>query len=206
MLIQSAIFVGSFVKESECPKTSLPEFAFIGRSNVGKSSLINTLVNRKDLVKVSRAPGKTQTLNFFLINERIYFVDLPGYGYAKVSRSMRYQWSDMISRYLQQRKTLQCVFILVDARLEPQQSDLDFVNQLGEWRIPFAIIFTKSDKVGKSQVSKHVSQFHAAMKPVWSTLPVTFISSIITRAGKEEVLKFIGEAIPAKKPAAAKEK
>ncbi|MGB3077160.1 MAG: ribosome biogenesis GTP-binding protein YihA/YsxC, partial [Chitinophagales bacterium] len=106
MLLQSATFVGSFVSEKDCPKTSLTEFAFIGRSNVGKSSLINMLVNRKDLVKVSRAPGKTQTLNFFLINQKFYFVDLPGYGYAKVSRSMRYQWSDMISRYLQQRKTL----------------------------------------------------------------------------------------------------
>lgn len=194
MLLQSATFVGSFVSEKDCPKTSLTEFAFIGRSNVGKSSLINMLVNRKDLVKVSRAPGKTQTLNFFLINQKFYFVDLPGYGYAKVSRSMRYQWSDMISRYLQQRKTLQCVFILVDARLNPQQSDVDFVNQLGQWRIPFAIIFTKSDKVGKSMVSQHVSKFHEAIKPFWSTLPPTFISSIVTKAGKEEVLSFIAAA------------
>ncbi|MBK6481588.1 MAG: YihA family ribosome biogenesis GTP-binding protein [Chitinophagaceae bacterium] len=200
MLIQSATFIGSFVKEKECPKTGLPEFAFIGRSNVGKSSLINMLVNRKDLVKVSRAPGKTQTLNFFNINERLYFVDLPGYGYAKVSRSLRHQWTDMISQYLQQRRTLQCVFILADARLEPQQSDLDFVNQLGTWRIPFAIIFTKSDKVGKSQVSKHVSLFHAALKPVWSTLPVTFISSTVSKAGKDDILKFIAEAITPKKP------
>lgn len=193
MLIQSATFVGSFVTEKDCPKTGLAEFAFIGRSNVGKSSLINMLVNRKDLVKVSRAPGKTQTLNFFLINQRLYFVDLPGYGYAKVSRSMRHQWSDMISNYLRQRKTLHYVFILVDARLDPQQSDIDFVNQLGEWRIPFAIIFTKSDKVGKSVVSKHVTQFHAALKPQWSTLPETFITSIVSKAGKDDLLKFISQ-------------
>ena len=192
MLIQSATFIGSFVKEKDCPKTGLAEFAFIGRSNVGKSSLINMLVNRKDLVKISRAPGKTQTLNFFLINQQFYFVDLPGYGYAKVSRSMRHQWSDMISNYLRQRKTLYYVFILVDARLDPQQSDIDFVNQLGEWGIPFAIIFTKSDKVGKSLVSKHVSQFHAALKAQWSLLPETFITSVITRAGKDDLLKFIG--------------
>ena len=158
------------------------------------------LVNRKDLVKVSRAPGKTQTLNFFLINRRLHFVDLPGYGYAKVSRSLRHQWSDMISHYLRQRKTLHYVFILVDARLDPQQSDIDFVNQLGEWRIPFAIIFTKSDKVGKSQVSKNVGSFHAAIKPQWSMLPETFITSIVSKAGKDDLLKFI-EQMAAQKTA-----
>lgn len=191
MLIKSATFSGSFVSEKDCPVTGLPEVAFIGRSNVGKSSLINMLVNRKDLVKISGAPGKTQTLNFFLINRELFFVDLPGYGYARVSRSMRHQWSDMISKYLRQRKTLQCVFILLDARLEPQQSDLDFVNQLGEWQIPFALVFTKSDKVSKLKLRQHVDQFHKALIPFWETLPNTFISSVITRAGKKELLAFV---------------
>ncbi|MBX7109815.1 MAG: ribosome biogenesis GTP-binding protein YihA/YsxC [Chitinophagales bacterium] len=195
MIIQSATFIGSFVSEKACPKTGLPEFAFIGRSNVGKSSLINMLVNRKDLVKVSRAPGKTQTLNFFLINQLFYFVDLPGYGYARVARSMRYQWSDMIRRYLQHRKTLRCVFVLVDARLKPQQSDLDFVNDLGASRIPFALIFTKSDKTGKSAVMQNVKLFHEAMQPKWSPMSPAFISSVITKAGKEALLKFIGEHV-----------
>lgn len=171
------------------------EFAFIGRSNVGKSSLINMLVNRKDLVKVSRSPGKTQALNFFLINNRFYFVDLPGYGYAKVSRSMRYQWSDMISRYLRHRKTLQRLFVLVDARLKPQQSDLDFVTDLGKSQLLFAIIFTKSDKTGISKVRQHIDLFQKAMLSQQVALPPHFISSIVTRAGKEDILKFIGEAM-----------
>lgn len=195
MVVQSASFIGSFVSEKDCPKTGLMEFAFIGRSNVGKSSLINMLVNRKDLVKVSRAPGKTQALNFFLINNHFYFVDLPGYGYAKVSRSMRYQWSDMISRYLQHRTTLQCVFVLVDARLKPQQSDLDFVSDLGKSRIQFAIIFTKSDKTGISQVQQHINLFQKAILSQRVEWPPLFISSIVTRAGKEEVLKFVHEVL-----------
>lgn len=196
MLIQSAVFIGSYITEKTCPATALPEFAFIGRSNVGKSSLINMLVNRKDLVKVSGAPGKTQTLNFFLINDRMYFVDLPGYGYAKVSRSLRYQWSDMIRAYLRQRKTLQCVFILIDSRLQPQRSDLDFVNQLAAWQIPFALVFTKSDKVSKSKVQMHLQQFQKSFDPPLQSWPVTFVSSAVTKAGKEELLKFIGRAIP----------
>lgn len=196
MLIQSAVFIGSYITEKTCPATALPEFAFIGRSNVGKSSLINMLVNRKDLVKVSGAPGKTQTLNFFLINDRMYFVDLPGYGYAKVSRSLRHQWSDMIRAYLRQRKTLQCVFILIDSRLQPQRSDLDFVNQLAAWQIPFALVFTKSDKVSKSKVQMHLQQFQKSFDPPLQSWPVTFVSSAVTKAGKEELLKFIGRAIP----------
>lgn len=195
MVVQSASFIGSFVSEKDCPKTGFLEFAFIGRSNVGKSSLINMLVNRKDLVKVSRAPGKTQALNFFLINNHFYFVDLPGYGYAKVSRSMRYQWSDMISRYLQHRKTLQCVFVLVDARLKPQQSDLDFVSDLGKSRIHFAIIFTKLDKTGISKVQQHINLFQQAILSKRVEWPPHFISSIVTRAGKEELLKFMHEVL-----------
>lgn len=195
MLIQSAAFIGSYVTEKTCPATALPEFAFIGRSNVGKSSLINMLVNRKDLVKVSGAPGKTQTLNFFLINDRMYFVDLPGYGYAKVSRSLRHQWSDMIRAYLRQRKTLQCVFILIDSRLQPQRSDLDFIDQLAAWQIPFALVFTKSDKVSKSKVQMHMQQLQKSFDPPLQSWPVTFVSSAVTKAGKEELLKFIDRAI-----------
>ena len=191
MIIRSATFTGSFVLEENCPSEGFPEFAFIGRSNVGKSSLINMLCSKKDLVKISKTPGKTQTLNFFLINQQWYFVDLPGYGYAKVSRALRKKWEVMIQEYLTGRKPLLCVFVLIDARLKPQSPDLEFVNRLGEWQIPFALVFTKSDKAGKLETMQHLRLFHEAMKERWEKLPETFITSAEKKTGREELLYFM---------------
>jgi GTP-binding protein len=191
MIIRSASFVGSFVKEEDCPKGDLSEFAFIGRSNVGKSSLINMLCHRKDLVKISRSPGKTQTLNFFLINEQFYIVDLPGYGYARVSKEMRKKWEIMIREYLVSRKSLQCIFQLIDSRLEPQQIDLNFTNQLGEWQVPFALVFTKTDKLSKAQTWEHIHEYHDMLRKTWEVIPETFVTSATTAAGKEELLGFM---------------
>ncbi|MBA2407879.1 MAG: YihA family ribosome biogenesis GTP-binding protein [Chitinophagales bacterium] len=195
MNIQTATFIGSYVEEKSCPTNALAEFAFIGRSNVGKSSLINMLCNRKDLVKISRSPGKTQTLNFFLINNQFYFVDLPGYGYAKVSREMRKKWELMIKEYLTSREPLQFIFILIDARHEPQKIDLEFVNQLIDWKLPFGLVFTKSDKSGKSKTWENVHQFHDILRSRKETIPETFITSAETREGKEELLGFIEHLI-----------
>lgn len=191
MNIHSASFVGSFVEEKSCPKGGLPEFAFIGRSNVGKSSLINMLCNRKDLVKISGSPGKTQTLNFFLINQLFHVVDLPGYGYAKVPKQLRKKWEVMIREYLTTRTNLQCIFALVDSRLEPQKIDIEFMNKLGEWQIPFALVFTKADKLSRKQAWEHIHQFHDAMRAYWEAIPETFVTSAATTAGREEVLGFI---------------
>ena len=187
------------MKEEACPKENLPEFAFIGRSNVGKSSLINMLSDKKDLVKISNSPGKTRTINFFLINDQSHFVDLPGYGYAKVSRSQRLQFEKMIFDYLGKRMQLQVVFVLIDSRHKPQQLDLDFINQLGERQIPFVMVFTKADKNGIVATKKNIELFHAEMKETWDTLPQTFITSAIDRTGREEVLYFIGQIISAYK-------
>ncbi|MBA2422660.1 MAG: YihA family ribosome biogenesis GTP-binding protein [Chitinophagales bacterium] len=195
MIVRTATFIGSYVEEKKCPANAFAEFAFIGRSNVGKSSLINMLCNRKDLVKISRSPGKTQTLNFFLINNQFFFVDLPGYGYAKVSREMRKKWELMIEEYLTSRKTLQLIFALIDARHEPQKIDLEFVNQLTGWELPFALVFTKCDKAGKSQTWEHVHQFHDMLRSRKEAIPETFITSADTRAGKEEMLGFIEHLI-----------
>jgi GTP-binding protein len=191
MIIKTATFVGSFTSESNSPTETIPEFAFIGRSNVGKSSLINMLCNRKDLVKISRTPGKTQTLNFFRINDQLHFVDLPGYGYAKVSKSMRQQWEAMINNYLVKRQQLRCVFMLIDARLTPQQLDLEFAKRLRKWDVPFALIFTKSDKAGNVHTAKNMHLFLAEMRTDWITLPETFITSAEKKTGKTELLYFM---------------
>jgi GTP-binding protein len=191
MIIKSANYVSSFMKEEDIPSGDLPEFAFIGRSNVGKSSLINMLCNRKDLVKVSHTPGKTRMINFFLINEQFHFVDLPGYGFAKVSQQQRQSFEDMIFQYLGKREQLLCVFVLIDSRLEPQKLDLDFVNQLGERQIPFVIVFTKADKQGNSLTSRHVALFENEMMKSWEVLPQLIITSAVTRRGKDELLNFI---------------
>jgi len=179
------------MKEEDAPVGNVPEFAFIGRSNVGKSSLINMLCNRKDLVKVSHTPGKTRMINFFLINDQFHFVDLPGYGFAKVSQQQRQSFEDMIFQYLGKREQLLCVFVLIDSRLEPQKLDLDFVNQLGERQIPFVIVFTKADKQGNSLTSKHVALFENEMMKSWEVMPQLIITSAVTRRGKDELLSFI---------------
>lgn len=195
MIIRSAIYKGSYVKEEDCPKANIPEFAFIGRSNVGKSSLINMLCGKKDLVKVSNSPGKTRTINFFLINDQFHFVDLPGYGYAKVSQAQRKFFEKMIFEYLGKRMPLQVVFVLIDSRHEPQRLDLDFVNQLGERQVPFMLAFTKADKQSDTITQKHVALFHGEMMKTWEVLPSTFITSAESKTGREEILKSVGEMV-----------
>lgn len=189
MEINSAEFVASYPRERDCPTDGRPEIAFIGRSNVGKSSLINMLTGRKGLAKVSQTPGKTQLLNFFLINSRWYLVDLPGYGYARVSKTQQKNLSQMIDGYLLNRQALQLAFVLIDSTLEPTKIDLAFVNGLGEAGIPFALVFTKSDKKGSIQAN--VKKFLDAMSESWETLPAHFITSSERRSGREEVLDYI---------------
>ncbi len=173
----------------------MPEFAFIGRSNVGKSSLINMLVRQKDLAKTSSTPGKTQMINHFLINENWYLVDLPGYGFAKVSRDTREKWDGLIRTYLVQREAIICVMVLVDLRLEPQKSDIDFLNFLGENGVPLAIIFTKSDKLTKNERASRLAGFKKELLNYWEEMPPFFITSAEEGVGRDEVLAFIHESL-----------
>jgi len=194
-LIQSAKFIGAFPKTDDCPKTEFPEFAFIGRSNVGKSSLINLITNRKELAKVSKTPGKTQTINFFLIDESWHLVDLPGYGYARVSKTTREVFSKMIKYYLSHREQLLNVFVLIDSTISPQKIDLEFINWLGEMRIPFSIIFTKSDKDKALAVQKNIKQFKAKMLENWTALPSMILTSAEKNRGSKEIMEFIKNAM-----------
>jgi GTP-binding protein len=195
MNITSAEFVCSNSEYKKCPETRLPEFAFIGRSNVGKSSLINSLTGKKGLAKTSATPGKTQLINHFIINNAWYLVDLPGYGYAKVSQTERLRWEKMINNYLLNRENLFCTFVLIDSRLEPQQIDIEFINYLGESGIPFAIIFTKTDKLTKNELSKSLAQYKKKLLDWWEELPATFVTSAEKGIGKEDVLEYIGGII-----------
>jgi GTP-binding protein len=191
MLIKSAKFVISNSDIKGCPAPKLPEVAFIGRSNVGKSSLINMLVNHKGLAKTSAKPGKTQLINHFIVNDSWYLVDLPGYGFAKVSASQRKKWEKMIEGFLRTRETLVNVFALIDARHSPQQIDLDFINKLGEWQVPFSIVFTKSDKETQKVVSANVKAFTDAMRARWTQLPSIFVTSAEKRTGRTPLLSLI---------------
>jgi len=173
------------------PKLDLPEFAFIGRSNVGKSSLINYLCDRKKLAKTSSTPGKTQLINLFEVDKKWVLADLPGYGYARISKKMRAKWSVMIEAYLQQRERLATVFLLVDSRVSPQQSDLDQITWLGEHHIPFSIIFTKADKLKPTELKHNIANFMAAMSEIFDEEPNHFITSSSGRLGAEDVLDFI---------------
>ncbi|MBN2520313.1 MAG: YihA family ribosome biogenesis GTP-binding protein [Bacteroidales bacterium] len=195
MIIKSAKFICSNSNPHLCPKTNLPEFAFIGRSNVGKSSLINMLVDRKKLAKTSSTPGKTQLINHFLINEEWYLVDLPGYGYAKISKTTRMKILEMINIYIYKRINLYCIFVLIDCRHEPMVSDLDMINQLGRNRIPLALIFTKTDKLNKSNLNKNVGKYKKAVLKSWHEVPPVFITSSIKKQGREEILDFIEHSI-----------
>jgi GTP-binding protein len=195
MIIQSAEFVISSPTLSLCPKTILPEFAFIGRSNVGKSSLINMLVNKKGLAKTSSKPGKTRLINHFLVNKNWYLVDLPGYGYAGVSQKERLLWIGFINDYLLQRENLYCVFVLIDVRIEPQKIDLEFINNLGKYDVPITIIFTKSDKISTLQCDKNILEFKNEMNKYWEELPPCFISSSETKKGRDEILQYIDNII-----------
>jgi GTP-binding protein len=193
MIIKTAEFIISNTQVDKMPAPIKPEYAFIGRSNVGKSSLINMLCNKKGLAKTSQNPGKTQVINHFNINDAWYLVDLPGYGYAKVSQTTRKSWEGMIKTYLESRDNLQCVMVLIDSRLEPQKVDLSFIDWLGEKGIPFAIIFTKADKQSKSKTETNVQLFNKTLLQNWEELPAYFISSSEEGRGKEEILSYIDE-------------
>ena len=193
MKIKSAEFVISNTDYKLCPKETHPEYAFIGRSNVGKSSLINTLVNRKNLAKTSGKPGKTQLINHFKINNNWFLVDLPGYGYASTSKTNREMFKVMINKYLLNRKNLICLFILLDIRHKPQSIDLEFMQKMGQEGIPFVMVFTKSDKISKTQISKNKKLYKTEMLKQWEYLPEMFITSSENQNGISEILKFIEE-------------
>lgn len=195
MIIRSARFVKSSTKLNDCPEADRAEYAFIGRSNVGKSSLLNMLTGRTKLAKISSTPGKTQTINHFLINEEWYLADLPGYGYAKVSKSSRKQWAGFITEYITKRKNLISLFVLIDSRHEPFKSDYDFMEFLGLNQVPFARIFTKSDKVSSSSIKKNIAAHDKLMLETWESLPPAFISSTRNKMGREDILKYIEETL-----------
>ena len=191
MIIKSAEFVVSNTNPALCPESELPEFAFIGRSNVGKSSLINMLTGVKDLAKTSSSPGKTQLINHFIINEEWFLVDLPGYGYAKAMRSQRERWLSFIKTYMNKRENLYCVMVLIDSRLKPQANDLEFMEWLALNGIPFVMVFTKTDKLSKPQLSKNIEGYKKEMLNYWEELPQIFVTSAENGKGKEELLDFI---------------
>jgi GTP-binding protein len=191
MKINTAQFITSNTDYQLCPDEDRPEFAFIGRSNVGKSSLINMLVNNKNLAKTSGRPGKTQLINHFLINNHWHLVDLPGYGYAKTSKVNREKWEKFIAEYLTKRRQLTNVFVLLDCRLEPQKIDLEFMNWCGEKEIPFAMVFTKIDKLSSSALSKNLAKYKKEMLKYWEALPPVFTTSSESSFGKEKLLHYI---------------
>lgn len=191
MKIKTATFVVSNSDVSKCPKDRLPEYAFIGRSNVGKSSLINMLTNQKHLAKTSGRPGKTQLINHFIINKSWYLVDLPGYGYARVSKTEKKKFQTFITKYFEKRAQLVSAFILVDIRHEPQKIDLDFMNWLGKKGLPFSIIFTKADKLKPNAITQNFKLYQSKMLEYWEEMPQYFITSSSKSIGKEELLSFI---------------
>ncbi|MUP46714.1 YihA family ribosome biogenesis GTP-binding protein [Gramella sp. BOM4] len=191
MKIKSAEFVISNSKVELCPKSSLPEYAFIGRSNVGKSSLINMLTGRKSLAKTSAKPGKTQLINHFLINKNWHLVDLPGYGYAKVSKSTKRVFQKFITAYFEKREQMVCAFVLIDSRHKPQAIDMEFMQWLGEHAIPFCIIFTKADKLKPKELEKNLANYKAEMLETWEEMPVYFVTSATSGLGREDILDYI---------------
>ena len=191
MLIKSAEFVVSNSRVEKCPTTGLPEYAFIGRSNVGKSSLINMLTGRKGLAMTSQKPGKTQLINHFIINKEWHLVDLPGYGYARLSKDGRDGLRRMIEDYVLERRELVCLFVRLDARLEPQKIDLEFIEWLGEESVPFALVFTKADKLSKGKLSANISAYKDRLLEGWEELPPLFITSSEERTGRDELLDYI---------------
>ena len=195
MNISFAEFTLSSPRESLCPKDNKPEFAFIGRSNVGKSSLINMLTNRKGLAKTSATPGKTLLINHFIINKQWYLVDLPGYGFAKRSKCVLQKLEQMISGYILQREQLVNLFVLVDIRLEPQKIDLEFIEWLGQSGVPFSIVFTKADKLSNSKVNTNVEAYKKTLLETWEELPPIFVTSAEKKTGRDELLGYIEEIL-----------
>lgn len=195
MQIKSARFVMSNSDYQKCPPPHRAEFAFIGRSNVGKSSLINSLTFTKGLAKTSQTPGKTQLINHFMINDQWFLVDLPGYGYAKVSKEIRQKFEKMIFDYLLKRENLVCLFILVDIRHKPQHIDIEFMNRMGEAQIPFYVVFTKSDKLSQKQIHESVETYQQILGETWEELPKMFITSAEKHIGREEILQSIEDLI-----------
>jgi GTP-binding protein len=193
MIVKSAEFICSNTQISKLPPPVKPEYAFIGRSNVGKSSLINMLTGKKGLAKTSQTPGKTQLINHFLINDNWYIVDLPGYGYARASKSKKADWDKFIHTYLDKRESLQCVMTLIDSRLEPQKIDLEFCNWLGEKGLSFTLVFTKADKQSAVKTDQNIAQFKKALLTTFEEFPKYFVTSAELHTGRDEILGFIGE-------------
>ena len=191
MIIKDAHFVSSNTKFDKLPKDNIPEYAFIGRSNVGKSSLINALVQRRGLAKTSSTPGKTIAINHFMVNDSWYLVDLPGYGYAQRSKKAREEWRLMLANYIRRRRNLICTFVLVDSRIEPQNSDIGFMEWLGENQVPFCIVFTKADKLKKMELEKNVEAYKQRLLQDWEELPLVFVTSSESKMGRDEILDYI---------------
>lgn len=195
MQVKSAKYLISSPSFDKCPIANKPEFAFIGRSNVGKSSLINMLVNQKNLAKTSGTPGKTQLINHFIVNDSWYLVDLPGYGYAKRSQKDRNRWEQMIEHYMKKRENLLQVFVLIDSRHSPQKNDLEFIEKLGKWQVPFVLVFTKADKEKPTVVKRNEQLFLNKMRESWQFLPQSFITSAEKNEGRTELLQFLNNCI-----------
>jgi len=191
MQIKESKFIKSSQKADQCPKPSMPEYAFIGRSNVGKSSLINMLTGRKKLAKISGTPGKTQLVNHFLINNNWYLVDLPGYGYAKVSKKLRSSFGKLNENYIFNRENLMNLFVLIDSRIPLQKIDLEFIITLGEKQIPFSLVYTKTDKLKKTTYDKQIAEIEEQIKEYWEELPPVFHTSAVTGKGRDEILSYI---------------
>ena len=194
VVIKSAKYIGSFPSEAQCPVDEKPEYAFIGRSNVGKSSLINAICDRNQLAHTSKKPGKTQTINYFLINQDWHLVDLPGYGYAKISKTKRQAWRRMVEGYLMKRKNLQCAFVLIDGTIPAQKIDIEFLDWLGNSRIPFVIVYTKVDKLKHEEdLEANLNRIRKELLNYWNELPTQFMTSANQKLGKSEILQFIDE-------------
>ena len=193
MLIKKAEFVKSYDNYRNCPNVGIPEYAFIGRSNVGKSTLINMLAGKQKLAKISSRPGKTQLINHFIINDNWYLVDLPGYGWARASKEDKGKWDIMVKNYLEHRENLHCVFVLIDSRLEPQKIDLEFIDWLGKKNVPFVLVFTKADKQSKNKTGIVIAKFEKEMLKTWEDVPAFFVTSSVSEDGKKEILNFIDE-------------
>lgn len=190
--MKEVFYVGSYPSISACPKDEKPEYAFIGRSNVGKSSLINMLTGRNGLARISKKPGKTQMINYFLVEKEWYLVDLPGYGYAKISKKKRREWEIMIEGYLQHRRTLACAFVLIDANIPAQQIDIEFMSWLGDKQVPFIIVYTKTDRLKPAEIQPNIDRIRTELLNHWEELPQEFITSSIQKEGRDDILDFIG--------------